>query len=426
MSVKKVISALCFWLSVNTLCYADNQRGLEHSDTLSLQLFFRRGHSDIDPLYMSNASRIVDFDEALDSILQLKGVRIDSVVLICSSASPEGPVALNERLSRSRAQSIETLFREKGLDGVRFQVYSVGEDWAELLKLIRQTDIKHKDEAINIIENTPKYIYKNGKIVGGRKKALMDMDGGEFWRIIDKRLFPYLRQATLSVYYNTDDISLVNLQVEGLDKPMLKSFPAEITSRPITLVSAYEKPIIALKTNLLYDAVSLVNLGLEVPLGSRFSLAADACFPWWQIKEKDITVQMLSAEIEGRYWFGDRISQKPLTGFFAGLYAGAGLFDFQLGKLSSGNGVQGDFFVMGGLSAGFAHQICPNLRFEYSLGLAYLRCDFREYISVKDTAYGDIKVIPYPWEIKRVSGVLPTRLSLSLIWMISSKRGGGK
>ena len=187
-----------------------------------------------------------------------------------------------------------------------------------------------------------------------------------------------------------------------------------------------QKPLFALKTNLLYDVASLVNLGLEVPLGNRFSLCAEAVFPWWKIRDKDITVQMLEGTLEGRYWLGKRTQKKLLTGFFAGVYAGVGLFDFQLGKLSGGNGVQGNFFVMGGLSAGYAHVVSNNLRMEYSLGLGYLRSDFREYISVKDTKFGDIKALPYPWDVKRISGILPTKLQVSLVWMLSCKKGGGR
>ena len=40
------------------------------------------------------------------------------------------------------------------------------------------------------------------------------------------------------------------------------------------------------------------------------------------------------------------------------------------------------------------------------------------------TKFGDIKVLPYPWEVKRTSGLLPTKASVSLVWMISSKKGG--
>ena len=51
-------------------------------------------------------------------------------------------------------------------------------------------------------------------------------------------------------------------------------------------------------------------------------------------------------------------------------------------------------------------------------------CNFREYISVKDTKFGDIKAIEYPWDTKRSIGFLPTRASVSLVWMISSGKGG--
>lgn len=135
---------------------------------------------------------------------------------------------------------------------------------------------------------------------------------------------------------------------------------------------------------------------------------------------------MLGGTVEGKIWFGKKPLNAAMTGFFAGVYGGAGIFDFQLGKLTRGCGVQGDFYIFGGLSAGYAHQIGKNLRMEYSLGVGYLSCEFREYESVKDTKYGDIKVIPYPWTIKRFSGILPTKASVSLVWVLKKKKGGGR
>ena len=137
-------------------------------------------------------------------------------------------------------------------------------------------------------------------------------------------------------------------------------------------------------------------------------------------------MQLLAGELSARYWFGDRSDKDPLTGLFAGLNAGAGIYDFQFGSLTDGKGVQGNAFMLLGLQAGYAHSIGRNLRLEYSLGLGYLQTDYREYVSVKDTKFGDIKVIEYPWETRRMSGVLPSKLSVSLVWMISSKKGGGR
>ena len=113
-----------------------------------------------------------------------------------------------------------------------------------------------------------------------------------------------------------------------------------------------------------------------------------------------------------------------MTGFFTGLYLGAGYFDFQLGKLTNSRGVQGEFYIMGGISAGYTHKISNTFRMEYSLGIGYLQCDYKEYITVKDTRFGNIKVFPYPWEVKRLSTIFPTKAAISLVWMLQSKRGG--
>ena len=141
-----------------------------------------------------------------------------------------------------------------------------------------------------------------------------------------------------------------------------------------------------------------------------------------------MTIQLLGGTLEGRYWFKSKrrpdMSASLLTGFFVGVHAGAGLFDFQLGRWTGGNGVQGEFYLMGGVSGGFAHRISPSLRMEYSIGFGYAQINHRDYISVKDTKLGDIKVLPYPWEVNRTSGLLPTKASVSLVWMISSKKGG--
>lgn len=39
-----------------------------------------------------------------------------------------------------------------------------------------------------------------------------------------------------------------------------------------------------------------------------------------------------------------------------------------------------------------------SLRMEYTLGVGYLRSNYEAYDRVRDTKYGDIKVVRYPWE----------------------------
>lgn len=428
-----------------------------NKDNIKVQVFFQQSSSNIDPDFRNNGANINRFLTQLDSISAIPGTRIDSLVIISSSSSPEGGTRLNDALSLRRASALESLIKDKFLPKAKFQILSEGEDWKTLAVLLRNSDLKGKEEAIRIVENTPEYIVRNGKIVGGREKAMMELHAGRFWWTMDEQIFPLLRQATLTVFYSSrhDDISAVDLRVSGIPSPRLQCSTTTQTalqpqdwtlsqlqerneSRPQKQTASQDskktvgtdfstsRPVCAIKTNLLFDAASLLNLGVEVPVGKRFSIAADGYFPWWHNRSKDITIQMIAGDIEGRFWFRDRNIREPMTGFFAGVYAGAGYFDFQLGKMTDGKGVRGDLFVTGGISAGYSHSIGKHFRLEYSLGVGYLHCNFREYISVMDTKFGDIKAIPYPWESKRISGVVPTKAAVSLVWMISSSKGGAR
>ena len=420
----------------STLCSASNSISFGGSadcfprDSITVQIFFHRNHFDIDPNFSSNGDNLSVFFHSLDILSQKACIGIDSTVYIRSSSSIDGGSDYNLILSRQRASTLKQLFLNRSVFRPKeIDIQAVGEDWDKLADLLRASSLKYSGDALEIVENIPQYVFRNGLIVGGREAALMNMLYGRFWWTMDRELFPLLRQATLTVYYKSEFVKVQEVEnALSLPSQYLEEEKKELALRKAPQVEtvSLEKPLFALKTNLLYDAASLVNLGLELPMGKRFSLCAEAVFPWWQIRDKDITVQMLYASLEGRYWFGKRTQMEPMTGFFAGVNAGVGLYDFQLGKLSGGDGVQGDFFVMGGLSAGYAHKIIENLRMEYSLGLGYLRSDFRDYISVRDTKFGDIKVLPYPWEVKRISGILPTKLQVSLVWMLSNKKGGAR
>jgi hypothetical protein len=124
-------------------------------------------------------------------------------------------------------------------------------------------------------------------------------------------------------------------------------------------------------------------------------------------------LQVASANLEARYWFGNRSYHPQLTGWFAGLYAGAGYYDIEWGS----KGYQGEFYISSGLTGGFAHTIGKSNRFrmEYSLGAGYFQTNYREYIP----EFG----ADNRWHLIRqkegvFSWVGPTRLKVSLVWML--------
>lgn len=214
-------------------------------------------------------------------------------------------------------------------------------------------------------------------------------------------------------------VNLAPIRIEPLEQPVKEESIIEQSAKeePASVLP-YEHSWkvnpknIALKTNVLFDAASALNIGVEMPIGDRVSVVANYYFPWWQIQSKDITIECIAGTLEGKWWFGDRSRLGLLEGFNAGIYTGAGYYDLQWG-----NGLQGEFFIMGGVSAGYAHEIARNLHLEYNLGVGYLKTDYRPYSPVSNTEFGDIKVRKYPWSVRRQIWLGPTKLEVSLVWM---------
>ncbi len=182
-------------------------------------------------------------------------------------------------------------------------------------------------------------------------------------------------------------------------------------------------PVVEFKTNLLYDAATILNVEMEIPMGKRVSFAAEWVFPWWTnddstIYSKRNRTQLLNGTVELKYWFGNRRNRRVLTGWYAGVFTSGGLYDFE----RSGSGYQGEFFVAAGVGGGYAHTINKreNLRLEYSVGFGYLQTDYSYYEAFYDT--DDLRWRPIILETGRYSILSPLRLKASLGWMITRKK----
>lgn len=176
---------------------------------------------------------------------------------------------------------------------------------------------------------------------------------------------------------------------------------------------------IALKTNLFYDAVSAVNLGVEVPCGDHWSVCADWLCPWWSDYDSQYCFQIMQGGLEGRYWFGNREVRPLLTGFFIGISASAGIYDIMFRK---DKGFQGEFLTAG-LTCGYAHTVSRsgNWRLEYSLGAGYVGSQYSKYVW---DGYDYTLVAPSPqrWRTHLFS---LTSAKVSLVYMLNVKTGSG-
>ena len=187
--------------------------------------------------------------------------------------------------------------------------------------------------------------------------------------------------------------------------------PTKGSANAIASGKSRRRPLFAVKTNLLFDAALMPNIELEVPIGKRWSLNGEYMFPWWLINDDRYCLQVLMGGLEVRYRPGRRSGRDVLTGHFIGLYAGGGKYDLQWDK----NGYQGEFFIAAGVSYGYAHSIARNLRLEYNIGIGMLRTDYRHYHS-RDNHRTLL------WqENGEYTWLGPTKLKISLVWLITGK-----
>ena len=80
--------------------------------------------------------------------------------------------------------------------------HAEGIAWGMLRERIAASDVSYRSEVLDILDRTPVWIYDaEGKIVDGRKKRLMDLQGGEPYRHMLEHFFPDLRNSSNTALY---------------------------------------------------------------------------------------------------------------------------------------------------------------------------------------------------------------------------------
>ena len=241
--------------------------------------------------------------------------------------------------------------------------------------------------------------------------------------------FQYGVNTALKAVYNIG--SLAGIYVEPkltlLNFRYLRpSISAGFTFRLKTTDQGFETPVdtdkkevlFALKSNALFWVAGAPNFGIEYSFDDRWSICGDYVAPWSSSFATGLYYQLMMINAEGRYWFGNRDSKPVMTGFFAGASVGGGYYDFMLDNTRTG--IQGEFYILAGLSAGYSHSISSNdrVRLEYAVGLGYLQTRYRKY------HYDDFDyVLDAPREqVWKTSILGPTQAKVSLVYLIYKKK----
>lgn len=161
---------------------------------------------------------------------------------------------------------------------------------------------------------------------------------------------------------------------------------------------------IAVKTNLLSDAVLTPNIGLELVTGEHMSL--DLSFwgnyvPFW------VNSMMLGFQPECRFWFNGR----PMTREYIGVTALVTMYDFTIGK----NVYDGEA-AGGGISGGYVFNLTDRWNLELTAGVGVFFFNMKQYH--ENDNYEDYishsESQSNAWGYK----ILPTRLGVSFSYII--------
>ena len=180
-----------------------------------------------------------------------------------------------------------------------------------------------------------------------------------------------------------------------------------------------EKPIFEIKSNILFDIATLINVEIEVPISKRISVAAETMFPQWNLKKQKKTIEAVTGNLELKVWLGNRQNKQHMVGWYIGAYGGGG------GKytlmLNQNHGFRGKFYVATGVSAGYAHTINKkgNLRMEYSVGVGYLTTLYNKYAWCDQC--DDFVYDHFPRQNWRTNWIGLNRAKVSLRWMLNKK-----
>ena len=350
----------------------------------------------------------------------IKSPRIDSIV-IYSYASPEGPYKLNKRLAlergeRARKYLLEHMASFRDFPDSLIIIKPTAENWGGLRDMVHKYyPYADKRDVLNLLDRED--ISNDTK-----KNLLKKLNGGRPWGFIKAKILPNLRYATwVAEWVHVPEVEETPPSLDPV-KSNIKTELFHYTEfvplpKPVVEHKQAEKLILALKTNLLYDVLSLTNFSIEAPLyKDKVSLLYYHQFPWWTWGQADneYCTRYLSIGAEARWWFK---TKDRLNGHFVGAYAESGKYDFEYQRDIC---YQGEFYSVG-FSYGYAMPVGRHLNLEFSISAGYASIPYRGY-----TPSEDYEILwRDPDNVGRLHYFGPTKAQVSLVIPIRVKTNGG-
>ena len=357
-------------------------------------MHFHWDKTNFDPDYLTNASeleRLRSFVDGLDWNL------VDRIEMY-SYASPEGVYEHNQYLSRGRSDTMLKYITENYPDMVpKLTTDPRGESWAGLW------DYVEADTYLSEASKTAIMKILDSDINVGTKKWRLEHQAD--YKYLYKTYYPLLRNTGIMVVHFK---RLPDPEPEPIPEPEpVIELEPEPEPEPMPLVKEKSPQYWYVKTNLLYDALLVPNIGAEFSLGDRWSIGGNWMYEWIKTDKKHDYWRIYGGDIHVSKWFGRSSEPKPLTGNHIGIYAGIVTYDFELGHRGY---LAPRWSYGGGVEYGYSKPIGKRLNLDFTIGVGYLGGKYYEYLPIDQC---------YVWQCtKHRHFVGPTKLELNLVWQL--------
>ncbi|MBD5213410.1 MAG: DUF3575 domain-containing protein [Bacteroidales bacterium] len=388
--------------------------------TDSTEIHFYQSYADYHPDYKGNRQHL---DSLLNHLSALEDsttrLRISNVSIVGAS-SPEGTATFNRGLSERRADTLSThIANTLPVVPDNIEIDGIGRDWAGLLSLVEaDPNVPYRYEVMTLLSEIVADPDHGHPLV-----ELKMLEGGIPYRYLYDNVFPRLRASSVMVDYYVYN-RLPQLDRDGADlfspalpEPRLIATPEQKKDRPFYM---------ALKTNMIFDALAIPNVSAEFYVGKNISVLADWMYGWWDTNTHHRYWRYYGGDLAVRWWFGQAAADKPLTGHHIGVYGGIFTFDFEWGdKGYMGGKPDGTLWdrcmTTAGIEYGYSLPVGRRLNIDFTIGFGYIGGKYIKY-----EPYGN----GYRWlSTHRLRWVGPAKAEISLTWLIghgnyNSKKGG--
>lgn len=381
----------------------------------SILIYFSLDQTDVRPYMEQNHEETASFIESLKEAYasgRLKKIEIRAYSCLIGTSLSCNNVA------HRRAQSLaDYIIANSGIPSRFVHIEQTGIGWDTLAGLVRDDmDVPGRNNVLKTLSDTPVWIFDSeGKVIGGKKKQLMEISGGRAFAYMRGHFFEKMRyaSATFSITAPVSEQEPITFTDQTpAPEPVRQEAPAA-TETVVTETAAsteksrmkreefWETSKIWLKTNIPYWGLVVPNIAAEVRLADHWSLDIPVFYSPFTVANS-YSFRIFAIQPSVRYWL------KPeMKGHFFGVHLTGGAFNIAVDdkfRYQDTDGVWG-----AGIDYGYALKFSRHWGMEFNIGVGYLWTKYQTFYNVENGA-------PFATDTKNYFGI--TRVGISLIYKL--------